>query len=129
MQVRILPSVFCSKIFSLIEWSAPIFFLNCNPFFSHPLDQFEIFALFFLLIRYKYACWFICYYKFNRNSLFKCISNSFYVFWQFLIRGNFNVWEFLMREIYDLVKSIVKSNTSLKRNQYFSILFFYLFLF
>ena len=29
-----------------------------------------------------------------------------------------------MREIYDLVKSIVKSNTSLKRNQYFSILFF-----
>ena len=39
-------------------------------------------------------------------------------------RGNFNVWEFLMREIYDLVKSIVKSNTSLKRNQYFSILFF-----
>jgi F0F1-type ATP synthase membrane subunit a len=29
-----------------------------------------------------------------------------------------------MREIYDLVKSIVKSNTSLKRNQYFSVLFF-----
>lgn len=43
-------------------------------------------------------------------------------------KGNFNVWEFLMREIYDLVKSIVKSNTSLKRNQYFSVLF-YLFVF
>jgi ATP synthase subunit 6 len=39
-------------------------------------------------------------------------------------RGVFNSWEFLLIEIYDLVKSIVRSNTSLKRNQYFSLFFF-----
>jgi len=39
-------------------------------------------------------------------------------------RGPFNVWEFLLIEIYDLVKSIVRSNTALKRNQYFSLFFF-----
>jgi len=42
-------------------------------------------------------------------------------------RGTFNVWEFLLLEIYDLVKSIVRSNTSLKRNQYFSLFFFFYF--
>src|ERR1700722_8820371 len=39
-------------------------------------------------------------------------------------RGFFNMCEFLMIEIYELVKSIVRSNTSLKRNQYFSLFFF-----
>jgi len=39
-------------------------------------------------------------------------------------RGVFNVWEFLLIEIYDLVKSIVRSNTSLKRHQYYSLFFF-----
>ncbi len=100
-----------------------ISFFNQN--FFHPLDQFEIFALFFYwsgvvmpvgpavvsnltIILFLNIIWF--------RILFASIFD----------RGRFNVWEFLLMEIYDLVKSIVRSNTSLKRNQYFS-LFFYLF--
>ena len=89
----------------------------------HPLDQFEMIVLFFywsgivmpvgpailtnltiiLLLN-------VCFFRILLGAIFN--------------RTNFNAWEFLMIEIYDLVKSIVRSNTSLKRNQYFSLFFF-----
>jgi len=89
----------------------------------HPLDQFEMIVLFFhwsgivmpvgpaiitnlTIILLLNVCLF--------RILFGFVFN----------RGSFNVWEFLLAEIYDLVKSIVRSNTSLKRNQYFSLFFF-----
>ena len=101
--------------------------INLNQFFNHPLDQFEILALFFYWS------------GINMPAGASVITNLTIVLFLNVVflrllfstifdRGNFNVWEFLMREIYNLVKSIVKSNTSLKRNQYFSILF-YLFIF
>src|ERR1700691_1847033 len=67
------------------------------------------------------------------------ITNLTVILWfnSFLIRalfniiydkGNLNASQYLLIEIYNLVKSIIVSNTSLKRRQYFTILF-YLFLF
>lgn len=89
----------------------------------HPLDQFEIISLFFYWsgINMPVGPSVIT------NLTIILFLNVFLLrlmFSTIFDRGNFNVWEFVMREIYDLVKSIVKSNTSLKRNQYFSILFF-----
>ena len=100
---------------------------DMNLFFSHPLDQFELLPLFFYWsgINMPIGASVIT------NLTVILLLNVFFIrllFSTIFDRGNFNVWEFLMREIYDLVKSIVKSNTSLKRNQYFSILF-YLFIF
>ena len=90
---------------------------------SHPLDQFEIIVLLFywsgivmpvgpailtnltviLLLN-------VCFLRFLLGFVYN--------------RGVFNVWEFLLIETHSLVKSIIKSNTSLKRNQYFSLFFF-----
>ena len=101
--------------------------LNLNLFFNHPLDQFEIFSLFFYWVGINMPVGTAV----VTNLTIILLFNVFLIrlmFSTIFDRGNFNVWEFIMREIYDLVKSIVKSNTSLKRNQYFSILF-YLFIF
>jgi len=99
------------------------YLIELNQFFNHPLDQFELLALFFYWsgINMPVGASVIT------NLTIILLLNVFLIrlmFSTIFDRGNFNVWEFLMREIYDLVKSIVKSNTSLKRNQYFSILFF-----
>lgn len=39
-------------------------------------------------------------------------------------KGDYNIWVLVLRNIYILVKNIIKSNTSLKRYQYFSVLLF-----
>jgi ATP synthase subunit 6 len=95
--------------------------------FSHPLDQFEIIALWFywsgmnlpvgltIITNLTVVLWF--------NSFF--IRSFFNIIYD---KGNLNTWQYLLIEIYNLVKSIIVSNTSLKRRQYFTILF-YLFLF
>jgi len=89
----------------------------------HPLDQFEMIVLFFhwsgIVMPVGPAI--------LTNLTVILLLNVFLfriLFSSIFDRGNFNVWEFLMVEIYDLVKSIVRSNTSLKRNQYFSLFFF-----
>ena len=96
-------------------------------FFTHPLDQFEIIALWFywtginipvgltIITNLTIILWF--------NAL--VIRNLFALIYD---KGKFNSWQYFLFEIYNLVKSIIKSNTSLKRQQYFTILFF-LFLF
>jgi ATP synthase subunit 6 len=95
--------------------------LTLTPF--HPLDQFEMIVFFFYwsgivmpagpavvtnltIILLLNICLF--------RILFGFVFN----------RANFNIWEFLLIAVYDLVKSIIRSNTSLKRNQYFSLFFF-----
>lgn len=101
--------------------------IHFSLFFNHPLDQFEIFSLFFYWAGINMPVGT----SVVTNLTVILLFNVFLIRLMFSAvfdRGNFNVWEFIMREIYDLVKSIVKSNTSLKRNQYFSILF-YLFIF
>lgn len=92
-------------------------------FIPHPLDQFEMIVLFFhwsgIVMPVGPAI--------LTNLTIILLLNVFLIrilFSSIFDRGNFNVWEFLMIEIYDLVKSIVRSNTSLKRNQYFSLFFF-----
>ena len=87
----------------------------------HPLDQFEMIVLFFhwsgIAMPVGPAV--------ITNLTVILLLNVFLfrvLFSSIFDRGNFNVWEFLMIEIYDLVKSIVRSNTSLKRNQECSFL-------
>lgn len=91
--------------------------------FTHPLDQFEIFALWFywsgiglpvgltIITNLTVILWFNIFFI---RALFSIIYD----------KGNLNAWQFVLIEIYNLVKSIVVSNTSLKRQQYFTILFF-----
>jgi ATP synthase subunit 6 len=98
------------------------FWTNNVSFFSHPLDQFEIIVLFFywsgiVMPVGPAVITNLTVILFLNVFLFRIILALF-------DRGQFNVWEFLLIEIYDLVKSIVRSNTSLKRNQYFSLFFF-----
>lgn len=92
-------------------------------FFFHPLDQFEIVVL-------------SCYWSglmmpvgpaVITNLTVILLLNVFFfrlLFAAIFDRGTFNVWEFFLCAIYDLVKSILRSNTSLKRNQYFALFFF-----
>ena len=89
----------------------------------HPLDQFEIFALFFywsgiVMPVGPAVVTNLTVILLLNISLFRIVLSSIFD------RGKLNVWEFLLIEIYGLVKSIVRSNTSLKRNQYFSLFFF-----
>ncbi len=101
-------------------------FLSLNyisTFVFHPLDQFEMIVLFFhwsgIMMPVGPAIF--------TNLTMILLLNVFLfriLFAAIFDRGSFNVWEFLLIEIYDLVKSIVRSNTSLKRNQYFSLFFF-----
>jgi ATP synthase subunit 6 len=89
----------------------------------HPLDQFEMIVLFF----HWYGIVMPVGPAIITNLTIILLLNVciFRVLFGFIFnRGNFNVWEFLLIEIYNLVKSIVRSNTSLKRNQYFSLFFF-----
>jgi ATP synthase subunit 6 len=89
----------------------------------HPLDQFEIIVLLFywsgivmpvgpaILTNLTIILMLnVCFFRFLLGFIYN--------------RGVFNAWEFLLIEAYALVKSIIKSNTSLKRNQYFSLFFF-----
>ncbi len=101
-------------------------FLNLNPFFSHPLDQFEIFYLFSYWSGINMPVGSSVITNLTVILLLNVLLIRF-MFSAVFDRGNFNVWEFLMREIYDLVKSIVKSNTSLKKKSIFfdSFLFIY----
>lgn len=91
--------------------------------FFHPLDQFEIIVLFFywsgVVMPVGPAI-------LTNLTVFLFLNVMFFRFLLGFVynRGTFNTWEFLLIESYALVKSIVKSNTSLKRNQYFSIFFF-----
>lgn len=129
LQVRVLSGslFYKSTQFFLIMLNSHQISLDCNPLYNHPLDQFEIFALFFYWSGINMPVGI----SVITNLTVILFLNVFFIrlmFSTIFDKGNFNVWEFLMREIYDLVKSIVKSNTSLKRNQYFSVLF-YLFIF
>jgi ATP synthase subunit 6 len=99
------------------------FWTNNVAFFSHPLDQFEIIVLFFywsgiVMPVGPAVITNLTVILLLNVFLFRIIMGAIFD------RGQFNVWEFLLMEIYDLVKSIVRSNTSLKRNQYFSLFFF-----
>lgn len=99
-------------------------FSSCNfSYLTHPLDQFEIFALWFywsgmglpigltIITNLTLILWLNV---FLIRILFSAIYD----------RGHLNTWQFILGEIYNLVKSIVVSNTALKRQQYFTILFF-----
>lgn len=99
---------------------------NCNGIqhiFFHPLDQFEIFVWFFywsgIVMPVGPAV---------ITNLTVILVLNVFVFRLLLgcifDRGALNSWEFFLLSIYDLVKSIVRSNTSLKRNQYFALFFF-----
>lgn len=91
--------------------------------FNHPLDQFEIFTLWFywsgiglpvgltIITNLTIILWFNV---FLIRVLFSVLYD----------KGKLNTWQLVLIEIYNLVKSIVVSNTSLKRQQYFTILFF-----
>jgi hypothetical protein len=89
----------------------------------HPLDQFEIIVLAF----YWTGIGMPVGATLLTNLTIICALNVFLIrilLGSIFDRGNFNVWELILRECYNLVKSIIKSNTSLKRYQYFTILFF-----
>ena len=89
----------------------------------HPLDQFEMVTLFFYWsgIGMPVGTAIIT----NLTVILMLNVFLFRMVFAFIFdRGNFNVWELVTIEIYDLVKSIVRSNTSLQRNQYFSLIFF-----
>jgi F-type H+-transporting ATPase subunit a len=97
--------------------------VSIDQLLNHPLDQFEIVAL------YPYGSYF------SLPVSFSVISNLTIILLcnVFLIRmlfsagyeySNFNALELFLLQVYYLVKSVIKSNTSLKRYQYFTILFF-----
>jgi len=93
--------------------------------FFHPLDQFEILPLFMLQGASPVGITVIT------NLTVILIMNVYLV--RLMFKYIFNkeknhVIEFFLIQIYNLVKSIIKSNTNLKRYQYFPVLF-YLFLF
>lgn len=89
----------------------------------HPLDQFEIIVLAFYWTGFGLPVGaavvtnltIIC-------AIIVLIIRTF--FWSVFDRGNFNVWELSAKSFYNLVKSIMKSNTSQKRSQYFTVLLF-----
>jgi len=96
-------------------------------FYTHPLDQFEL-----ILLWYYWT-------GLNLPVGLALLSNltiilTFNIFIMRILlsvvydKGIFNTWQLILLEIYNLVKSILTSNTTLKRPQYFTILFF-LFLF
>lgn len=86
-------------------------------FFFDPLEQFEIYEF----------CGFSKIAALVTNlSVFMSLNA---VFLATILRfaynkGLFNVWDLVLLGVYDLVKGVLKSNTNLKRSQYFSILFF-----
>ena len=97
------------------------------PYLTHPLDQFEIITLIFY--------WSGSYLPVGSTivtNLTVILSLNVllirFLFGAIYDRGNFNTLELTLYQTYNLVKSILKSNTSLKRYQYFTILF-YLFIF
>lgn len=96
-------------------------------FFTHPLDQFEILSLWFYWSGIGLPVGLAT----ITNLTIILLLNVFFIRSLFSLiydKGNFNAWQLLLIEIYNLVKSIMLSNTSLKRQQYFTVLFF-LFLF
>jgi len=99
--------------------------INTN-IWNHPLDQFEIVVL--------------AYYWPNSdisigvglitNFTIICILNTIVIrilFSSFFDKLQSNNIEWLLKESYNLVKTLIKSNTSLIRNQYFLTLFFLFF--
>lgn len=96
--------------------------LNNNVNF-HPLDQFEISVLFVFWpnLGISLGAWTVT------NLTIVCMISAI------LIKGLFeivhmssiiNIITVIIKEIYSLVKNIIKSNTTLKRYEYFSTLFF-----
>lgn len=106
-------------MFSLIENSVQIFF--------HPLDQFEIYVLF---IYWPNVGMPIGMTLITNLTIFSIIVAV--IIRKGLELGNYsgksNMSTLLFKEMYILVRNVIKNNTSLKRYQYFSTLFF-LFLF
>lgn len=89
---------------------------------NDPLEQFEIVALTWQSITNPIVI---------TNLSIILTLNCFFIMFFFSYvseNGKFNVWDFVVKNIYFLVKSIIKNNLVLKRYQYFSILF-YLFIF
>lgn len=87
-----------------------------------PLEQFEIVRLTWQSL----ACTHII-----TNFSIILALNSFFIsfFLGFFFKENaYNIWIYIFKNIYEIVKSIIKNNTTLVRYQYFSILF-YLFTF
>lgn len=90
---------------------------------NHPLDQFEIIVLGYYWSQSKLGIGLgvvtnltiIC----GLNSLFLRIFLA-----TFFNKTKLNVLKWVLIETYNLVKNIQKNNTSLKRKQYFTILFF-----
>jgi ATP synthase subunit 6 len=87
-----------------------------NIFFD-PLEQFEI---------YEFCCHSIFATLITNLSIFMSLNAIFLVAVLHLVynKGQYNIWDLLVTSVYDLIKGILKSNTNLKRSQYFSILFF-----
>lgn len=93
----------------------------------HPLDQFEMSVLYVYWpnIGMPIGATIIT------NLTILCILSTFLIkssLELIHIDSALNIWTIILKELYTLVKNIIKSNTSLKRYQYFSTLFF-LFLF
>ncbi len=89
---------------------------------NDPLEQFEIVRLTWQSL----ACSHII-----TNFTIVLALNSFFIsfFLSFFFKETaYNIWTFILKNIYEIVKSIVKNNTTLARYQYFSVLF-YLFIF
>jgi len=96
-----------------------VFQLN---FFYDPLEQFAIVPLFWSHI--------MCPSQITNLTLI-LVLNLFlihFVIAEIYNRSESNIWIVLLKSLYGVVKNIIKSNTTLKRYQYFSILLF-LFLF
>src|ERR1700722_6480648 len=96
---------------------------NYNKLLYHPLDQFEILPIFLIQhgIHLPVGITVIT------NLTVMLILNVclFRILLGHIFDKNlFNVGEFILQQIYSLVKSIIKSNTTLKRYQYFAVLFF-----
>lgn len=97
--------------------------IGLNIAIFHPLDQFEIIVL-------------SCYWTGMGMSVGAALLTNLTVICAFNIvlirlllgsifdRGTANIYELVLKDCYNLVKSIIKSNTSSKRYQYFTTLFF-----
>ena len=114
----------------LLQSFAPFFFTTHFSFksevicFCHPLDQFEI-ANLFLYWQGTFAP--LSMVVLTTFTVFLLLNVSLIRFLYIFVAdrsATINVWVCFIREIYNLVKSILKSNTSLKRSQYFSALLF-----
>ena len=89
---------------------------------NDPLEQFEI-------VRLTWQS-FVCSHIITNFSIILALNTFIIsVFFSFFFKENaYNIWLYIFKNIYEIVKSIIKNNTTLARYQYFSILF-YLFTF